>query len=304
MKDEIKSPADLLEQALLDLENRKKAAADKSAEMAPELERLAALQAKLEALPQKERREVLDAMGLKHVSAAPPPITPVRGTGRAPFRQPSPANWNKWKFIPKCELWKGVCLSLDIEPDEEKHGMRSWLQSRLGVPYGFPADFAERLQIAQANVSTNGPIQPQNLYVGALNNPHAEVLLSEVSAAAICWGWTLPECMKALARSGEPVTTPKPSATKFPPMVPATDAKPWLLIEPSDPAPEHEWYAPARYFARQLVSKDSTLLTKKLMLADKVSLSLSSVGIYRRGGKKQRLDASTVLKAFSNMTWG
>lgn len=209
MKDEDKSPADLLEQALRDLETRKKAAADMAANMAPELERLDALQEKLDALPQCERRQVLDAMGLKHVSAAPRPITPLRGTGSAPSRQPLPANWNKWKFIPKCELWKAVCLTLDIEPNEEKHGMLSWLQSRRGVPYGFPEDFADRLQIAQANVSTNGPIHPQSLYVGVLKNPRAEVLLSEVAAASVRWGWTLPQAMQSLATPAAPVTTPE-----------------------------------------------------------------------------------------------
>lgn len=214
MKDEDKSPADLLEQALRDLETRKKAAADMAANMAPELERLDALQKKLDALPQSERRQVLDAMGLKHVPAAPKPITPLRGTGSAPSRQPLPANWNKWKLIPKCELWKAVCLTLDIEPNEEKHGMLSWLQSRRGVPYGFPEEFADRLQIAQANVSTNGPIHPQSLYVGVLKNPRAEVLLSEVAAASVRWGWTLPEAMQSLATPAVTISIAEPTETK------------------------------------------------------------------------------------------
>ena len=78
------------------------------------------------------------------------------------------------------------------------------------LPYGFPEDFADRLQIAQANVSTNGPIHPQSLYVGVLENPGVEVLLSEVAAASISWGWTLPQAMQSLVTPSVPVTTPEP----------------------------------------------------------------------------------------------
>lgn len=80
-------------------------------------------------------------------------------------------------------------------------------------------------------------------------------------------------------------------------------AKPWLQVDPRDPNPEQHWYTPARYFARQLVIADTTLLTKKLILADKVSSSLAGVGIFKRGGKKPH-KPDTVLKAFANVQWG
>jgi hypothetical protein len=79
--------------------------------------------------------------------------------------------------------------------------------------------------------------------------------------------------------------------------------KPWLIVDPVDPPASQRWYTPARYFARQLVLKDSTLLTKRLVLAEKVSQSLYTAGIYKRGGKN-RLAAETVLKAFSNVSLG
>ena len=79
--------------------------------------------------------------------------------------------------------------------------------------------------------------------------------------------------------------------------------KPWMAIDRSDPKAEQPWYTPARYFARQLVIADSTLLLKRLVLADKVKNSLSGVGIYKRGGKKPH-DAVTVLKAFANVKLG
>ena len=78
---------------------------------------------------------------------------------------------------------------------------------------------------------------------------------------------------------------------------------PWLTIDTRDPVPVQPWYTPARYFARQLVKGDSTLLLKRGLLAEKVSQSLAAVGIYKRGGRKSP-NSTTVLKAFSNVTLG
>lgn len=130
---------------------------------------------------------------------APGPIAPIVGSSRPFPSGPAPANWAKWKLIPKVELWKAVCLSLDIEPDEERLGMRMWLQSRRGMPRGLSAEFADRLEIAQANMSMNGPLRPQALYTGVFSNPHAEVLLAELAAAAVLWDWEVPEQMRLLS---------------------------------------------------------------------------------------------------------
>ena len=85
MTDKGNSHADQLEQALENLEKNKKSAAS----IEPQLERLAALNRKLAGLPQSERRKVLDAIGLKHVSAAPEPITPLRGSSYIPQYKPT-----------------------------------------------------------------------------------------------------------------------------------------------------------------------------------------------------------------------
>lgn len=82
-----------------------------------------------------------------------------------------------------------------------------------------------------------------------------------------------------------------------------TSEQPWLVIDSRDPAPEQPWYTPARYFARQLVKEDSTLLTKKGALAKKVAESMAAVKTPRRGGVKA-LDPDTVRKAFSNVSLG
>jgi hypothetical protein len=78
------------------------------------------------------------------------------------------------------------------------------------------------------------------------------------------------------------------------------DESKWNIYDSRDPKPEQPWYTPARYFARQLIKDDSTLLTKANVLADKVVQSLNRVGIYKRGGKKP-LSATTVKKSFSNV---
>ena len=78
---------------------------------------------------------------------------------------------------------------------------------------------------------------------------------------------------------------------------------PWLVMDPRDPPPVQAWYTPARYFARQLVKGDSTLLLKTLILADMVSKSFDKVGVKKRGGKKPFV-ADTILKAFSNVKLG
>ncbi len=108
------------------------------------------------------------------------------------------------------------------------------------------------------------------------------------------------------------VQTP-PQARQAPPVAQAsgqTDtvgnadgAKPWLIADPQDPKPEQAWYTPARYFARQLVIEDSTLLTKRPILTKKVSQSLAAVHIFKRGGKKPH-SADTVLKALVNVSLG
>jgi hypothetical protein len=84
---------------------------------------------------------------------------------------------------------------------------------------------------------------------------------------------------------------------------PTEITKPWQVVDLADPEPVQPWYTPARYFARQLVKDDSTLLTKMPVLTTKVIQSLVKVGIYKRGGKRAH-DPSTIRKAFSNVYLG
>lgn len=79
--------------------------------------------------------------------------------------------------------------------------------------------------------------------------------------------------------------------------------KPWEIVDPRDPEPIQPWYTPARYFARKLVEEDSTLLVKRDQLAQKVTQSLTSAGIKKRGNVKP-FDYGTVKKAFSKVNLG
>ncbi len=82
-----------------------------------------------------------------------------------------------------------------------------------------------------------------------------------------------------------------------------TEDDPWLVRNPDDPEPAQPWYTPARYFARQLVREDATLALKRPILAGKVSCLMDKFGVRKRGGKHP-FNSGTVLKAFSNVTFG
>ena len=79
--------------------------------------------------------------------------------------------------------------------------------------------------------------------------------------------------------------------------------KPWLIHNSLDPEPKNLWYTPARYFARELLKEDPLLLSKRKILATKVSDLLTKYKIYKRGGSG-RFNSDTILKAFSNIDFG
>lgn len=119
------------------------------------------------------------------------------------------------------------------------------------------------------------------------------IKLSEIAAFAVNeskWAGLPPELI-AMAKSKPPA----PRGTK--------DINPWDIHDERDPEPKNLWYTPARYFARQLVIQDTTLLTKRQKLAEKVSQSLTNAGIKKRGGELE-LAPTTVLKALVNVNLG
>ena len=169
MTDKGNSHADRLEQALARLEANKKAAASMAAGIDPELERLAALNNKLEALPQSERRQVLDAMGLNYVSAAPNPITPLRGLSYTPASrppEPPPIDWRYWRHNPAVKQWEACALSLNINPDNMKHNPQGWMAG----PGGGPAFLA--LSFSSVNVQLEFDKRVRLLGASLFKAPH------------------------------------------------------------------------------------------------------------------------------------
>lgn len=135
-----------LEEALAEAEaqiaERVRHARDNAAQIAQREEDQARLKARFDALPQAERRRVLDQAGLRHVSAAPAPINPLRGGRGAAWKPPSnPIDWSHWRLMPVLPLWHAVTLSLNQNPE------------------GFHPDWADdetrkRMDLCMAHVST------------------------------------------------------------------------------------------------------------------------------------------------------
>lgn len=80
---------------------------------------------------------------------------------------------------------------------------------------------------------------------------------------------------------------------------PPENSKPYLVVNQSDPHPKQPWYTPARYFARELINQDPTLLLKRDLLAGKVADMLDKTNIRSRSNKK--FNPATIKKAFSKV---
>lgn len=104
---------------------------------------------------------------------------------------PRPDIWKKWRYIPECQLWEAVCLSMDLEP--------AGFAQANGYSEFRRADYRDRLEVALANLSAEGAIRPAEECPAGVGKQHSVVYLSEVSAAAIAWGWTIPDGMRELA---------------------------------------------------------------------------------------------------------
>lgn len=79
--------------------------------------------------------------------------------------------------------------------------------------------------------------------------------------------------------------------------------KPWLIANSSDPVAAYSWYIPARYFARETLKTEPTLLAKKSVLAGRVNVLFKKYEIKKRGGVNN-FDDSTIKKAFTNVNFG
>lgn len=136
-------------------------------------------------------------------SNAPRPATILSGSGNSHHRKttPKPANWDVWRFVPKCALWEAICLTLDIEPDSVKEEILRWITRYIDTPAGMSQDFVNRLKIARSNLSANGPIFLLQLNQGISGSPHADVSLPNMGAFAMRTGWLIPKALMDLAEA-------------------------------------------------------------------------------------------------------
>lgn len=87
-----------------------------------------------------------------------------------------PADWDLWAYIPHCEYWKAVALSLDLEPPEHQNSVKGW-----------PPEFERRCKIAEAH------IEAKILKLSKAKNGYFSVDLSAFSEWAQSLGWSLPD---------------------------------------------------------------------------------------------------------------
>lgn len=222
-----------LEDALAEMEASNAKAAELRAKNAPELIADAvarsALNARLNALPQAQRRQVLDAAGLKHVSAAPPPITPLTGRG-ASYNQPRPKpaapaiDWPFWKAMRTVKLWQACALIVGIDPDTlEPHPQAVMAGPGAGPVFDgkcFPsvdvrARFDKALRLAANAVSyMDGPIYPKGQPRPG-NIREKDVLLSEVVAFFVSCEWAnIPEPLHGITAPKGNQKPPAPIAVE------------------------------------------------------------------------------------------
>ena len=212
----------------------------------------------------------------------------------------SSIDWDLWLNLPTVRIWQACALSLNIDPDKMKQNPDGYI-----TPSGFlfkdesfrtikeKKEFEKRLRLLSSHA-----IHTQHIRIAVLYSKTAasEIYLkSFVNWALEIIHWGIPRKLAAISEKEE--------AGKKDTETDEQAKKRWLIHNPDDPKPEQSWYTPARYFARQLVEEDPTLLIKRDVLASKVSSSLKNAGIKKRGGKKP-LDPATVKKAFSNVNFG
>lgn len=87
-----------------------------------------------------------------------------------------PADWELWAYIPHCEYWIAVALSLDLEPPEYESSVGGW-----------PPEYERRLKIAYAH------IQCKNLARSKADCGWGCVDLSVFCEWAQSQGWSLPD---------------------------------------------------------------------------------------------------------------
>lgn len=195
--------------------------------------------------------------------------------------------YNEWKNR-KLSLYELLNWTTGQSPDDKE---LNFFDS-IGLSQD---DIIENLRNEVVQWIKNGELKAKGVNNGG-SEEYPEIDPFSFFELAAMKGWCLPSPIHEFLHQNE---TKAKAAT----VMQAEEPKPWLIADPRDPEPAQHWYTPARYFARQLVIADSTLLTKPDILAGKIVQSLTKVGIMKRGGKLP-FDAVTIKKALSNVSLG
>ena len=130
----------------------------------------------------------------------------------------TPPKWRVWRYRKTCELWEGIFLSMNVEPESMRDVIGRWLRTDRRTPLnGISEDFLDRLSVTLANVHERGPIVPRvpNLYL----YQHPQVVVSTANLANFFAGvaddYGMPEEFKALAKGYVEPTMPVPFTSKL-----------------------------------------------------------------------------------------
>lgn len=210
-------------------------------------------------------------------------------------------DWKYWLKLNTINDWEMVALTLNINPSDINLGSIEGLNHLYDeiIPK-YKSDYQKRMRLLDSHRWEQYDYLSDKCF-STNSSRGKEVFLKRF----LLWlkneemGWTLPKELKVFLKSLDnlPVSNAKQklnSDTK------KKKDKDWLSVDPRDPEPKLDWYVPARYFARQHLKENKTLLVKRRILADKVSASLKVAGVFKRGGKKP-FAPSTILKALSNI---
>jgi hypothetical protein len=193
-------------------------------------------------------------------------------------------NWTEWLAKKRASLAEGILLAHDVCPN--KHVMAA------GAGLGEEIDNSkwDLLQLSYnwleddetVWVKRRGPY-PWNANEVEIDLPkYFKWLIEDVA-----WENLPAEILDRVSGKGKIKSGPVPTS-------------PWLVVDSKDPKPLQAWYTAARYFARDLVKGDPSLLRNRNRLHKKIYEQLKQVGVNKRGGLVPP-DPETIRKALTNI---
>ncbi len=239
----------------------------------------------------------------------PDAVTWFSTDGKKPLSEHAILRFVETEDLPVCFKYKGELTGVSIESaDGTEH---------LATPVPFSGILRSLLPPETKDVLVSSSVQAAEIdngfswsttlttrkYGGKIK-PGFSVIgwLGFENIPAAAWLFHIDD-LRALLANAESTVSAEPPVPVATPAGNAELSTPWLVADPRDPIPVQSWYIPARYFARELIKSDSTLLLKMPVLAGKVSALLAKAGIFKRGGKNA-FSSGTVLKALSNVSLG